>query len=469
MAFAGRLRPSLYLMTRLLRTESGFTQRSSAPRSSGNPNFTNSQCLRNFATTTSSKETQIKYAVSASMAEAEAETIVFPREGPGVSYGLNWALAGRGVIVKDKAFHNLKPSELHQKGATPAEGLSGLPIHVRGNATGEALEISKAQFSKLLKQVTSHLSSITNVFVQDGAIGSSPKCDAKVRVISDNPSAALTLSNVLWRTPTRAVSHDSCPLTIYVATSISPSTVESIGLGSQANAGFLAADIERSSIILCGKAFADAERTKDAVAAVAAPVISARGGLPLSGRFLVSGDSVILVFAPESTIQSCSELREIHSGVVLSSQGVAPFFRTKESGAPNLYKMPASVILASADSSGSLPRISKLSPGQTAYHFLAGYHNGTFVPAYNRGPTPLDPLELAKALLSQVKDNGIPTFLINVNEGEKPVTGKELVKLMESTLSKSLPSFESKAGDLNGKYKSFISGKYKDLPEEFLF
>ncbi|XP_077214384.1 ATP synthase subunit O, mitochondrial-like [Tasmannia lanceolata] len=75
MAFAGRLRPSLYLMNRLLRTESVFTRRSSAPRSSGNPNFTNSQCLRNFATTPSSKETKIKvplslYGVSGNYASA---------------------------------------------------------------------------------------------------------------------------------------------------------------------------------------------------------------------------------------------------------------------------------------------------------------------------------------------------------------------------------------------------------------
>lgn len=69
-------------------------------------------------------------------------------------------------------------------------------------------------------QVTSHLSSISEVFVHDGAIGSLPKCDAKVRVISDSPAAVLSLSNFLWETPTRAVSHDSCPITVYAVTSI---------------------------------------------------------------------------------------------------------------------------------------------------------------------------------------------------------------------------------------------------------
>lgn len=136
------------------------------------------------------------------------------------------------------------------------ESLSGLPLLVRGHVPGGGpSEISKPHFTKLLKQarlnfslssffflfscspyifhhvyfsmmfilsyqVTNHISSISNIFVHDGAIGSSPKCDVKVRLISDNPSAMLSLSHMLWETPTRAVSQDSCPLTVYVATSI---------------------------------------------------------------------------------------------------------------------------------------------------------------------------------------------------------------------------------------------------------
>lgn len=74
--------------------------------------------------------------------------------------------------------------------------------------------------SWLLVQVSTHLSSVKNLYVQDGAVGSSPICDAKVRVIADNPSAILSLSSILWKLPSRAISHDTCPLTIYVASSI---------------------------------------------------------------------------------------------------------------------------------------------------------------------------------------------------------------------------------------------------------
>ena len=64
----------------------------------------------------------------------------------------------------------------------------------------------------------------------------------------------------------------------------SPGAVEAAGIGSQGKNGFIAADIERSSLILCGKAFSDTNGIKTALAALCGPIISARGGLPLSAR-----------------------------------------------------------------------------------------------------------------------------------------------------------------------------------------
>jgi hypothetical protein len=46
-------------------------------------------------------------------------------------------------------------------------------------------------------QVTSHLSSARSLYVQDGAVGSSPHVDVKVCTIPDNLSAALILSIIL--------------------------------------------------------------------------------------------------------------------------------------------------------------------------------------------------------------------------------------------------------------------------------
>ncbi|XP_073111179.1 uncharacterized protein [Elaeis guineensis] len=86
-----------------------------------------------------------------------------------------------------------------------------------------------------------------------------------------------------------------------------------------------------------------------------------------------------------------------------------------------------------------LPSMSKLSPCPAAYHFLAGYEDGKFVPAYSRGPSPIHPLELSKALLSQLKENDIPSFLSNVKDGGKHMTDNRLVELEVSTLSNNLP------------------------------
>uniref|UniRef100_A0A2P2JR43 phosphoenolpyruvate carboxykinase (ATP) n=2 Tax=Rhizophora mucronata TaxID=61149 RepID=A0A2P2JR43_RHIMU len=390
-----------------------------------------------------------------------------------LSHGLNLALAGKGVIVKDKAFRNLGTSELQEKGAAIVESLSGLPVHVRGNVLGKVSKISYPHFSKLLKQVTTHLSSISDVYVHDGAIGSSLKCSAKVRIISDSTTPILYLSKALWQTPSRAISHDSCPVMIYVASSISPAVVNALRLECQGDNGIIAADVEHYSLVLCGKAFSDINGAKEALAMLSGPIIAARGGLPLSARLLMSGDSTILLFAPEDTSQSfADQLVSADEGVIFSSQGTTPYFPSKNSSCHlSQFRTPAAVILVTSDSSGTIPSISKLCPGQAAYHFLAGHWNGKFAPAYNTSPSAVNALELAKAFMTKLKDNKIASFLINVKEGQQSVkaTGSNLFTLMQSALSDDIPPFHPKGGDLQVKYNSFLSDKFPEIPEEFSF
>ncbi|KAL8095552.1 uncharacterized protein LOC141690044 isoform X2 [Apium graveolens] len=386
------------------------------------------------------------------------------REGPELSNGLNWGLSGKGVIVKEKVFQNLTALELLQKGAT--EHFVTVPFLARGHVGSGNLKITRAQFTKLLKQVSSHISSISELYVHDGAISSLLKCNAKVRVISDSPSSVLSLSKLLWRTSSRAVSHDTCPLTVYVASSISSSIGESLGI--KGDIGFIATDTERSSLILCGKSFADANGIREAITALSEHIIISRGGLPLSAGLLVSSNLVMLLFAPEDILRNFSDiLVSPEAGVVISSEGVSPLFQIGNSG-QCVWKLPSVVIFASSDSSGTIPSISKLTPGQAAYHFLAGYQDGKFTPAYSKNSS-VDPLELAKGLLSKLQENQISSFLINVNGGQTLKTGTNLVNLVQSALQENSPPFKVKGGDLKRKYKSFLSHKYKELPKEFLF
>ncbi|PUZ48684.1 hypothetical protein GQ55_7G265700 [Panicum hallii var. hallii] len=394
-----------------------------------------------------------------------------------VSYGLNLAIAGRGVIVKDKVFHNLETSELQKAGATYLDKQSGIPLHVRGDVTGRVPDVSKAQFAKLLKLVTFHLSSISCLYVQDGAICSSGECDAKVRIISDNPSAVMLLSNILWKIPDRAISHDTSPLTIYATSSISNNIKTILGSGTQYANGFAAADIERASLILCGKAFADSATVKDALTAVTAPILSARGGLPVPGWLLCFGGSIVLLFAPVEIIMSCSEIQNallsIDCGAVISSKGSTVLFPTKAKREPKLFTKPTTVIIVSSDSTGAIASVSKLSPGQAAYHFLVGYHDGKFIPAYSRGPSPADPLALASSLFTHLKEDDTQTYLINAKHSGKYIDGKGFMELLELALSQNLPDIKTedfRVGELKGKYRSFLSSKFgKCLPEEFCF
>lgn len=70
-------------------------------------------------------------------------------------------------------------------------------------------------------------------------------------------------------------------------------------------------------------------------------------------RLLVQGGATVLVFAPESVIQKNATLLKAavspDLGLVWSKDGVARLFASKESGASNLYKAPASVVLVTAD------------------------------------------------------------------------------------------------------------------------
>ncbi|KAK3143841.1 hypothetical protein QOZ80_4AG0305650 [Eleusine coracana subsp. coracana] len=400
-----------------------------------------------------------------------------PNRDQEVSYGLNWSIAGRGVVVKDKVFYNLETSELQKGGATYIECLSGIPLHVRGNVVSGVPDVSKGQFAKLLKLVTFHLSSISSLYVQDGAIGSSTECNAKVRVISDNPSAAMLLSNVLWKVSDRAISHDTSPLTIYAASSISSNVKTVLGSGAQYGNGFAVADIERSSLILCGKAFADLTVVKDALTALTAPIFSARGGLPVPGWFLSFGGSVVLLFAPVDIIRSCSEIQNVllslDCGVVISSKESTVLFPIKARREPKLSSRATSVIIVSSDSTDAIPSVSKLSPGQAAYHFLAGYHDGRFVPAYSNGPSPAEPLALASSLFSHLKEDDIPAYMINAKRSGKQINGKEFIKLLELALSDNLPSIKTdniRVRELKQKYRSFLSSKFGEcLPKDFSF
>ncbi|KAG8045638.1 hypothetical protein GUJ93_ZPchr0008g13614 [Zizania palustris] len=203
---------------------------------------------------------------------------------------------------------------------------------------------------KASKLVTFHLSSISSLYVQDGAVGSSLECDAKINVISDNPSTVMLPSNVLWKISDYAISHDTCSLNIYVASSLNTNIRNILGPGTQYANEFAVVDIECSSLILCGKSFVDPTMLKGALSALIVPILSIRGGLPFPGWLLTFGGLVIMLFAPVEVIKS-SKIQDVlvstDSGVVVSSKGSNVLFPAKAREPILIAKPDTMIIIAS--------------------------------------------------------------------------------------------------------------------------
>eukprot|EP00271_Cylindrocystis_brebissonii_P019002 TRINITY_DN5589_c1_g2_i2.p1 TRINITY_DN5589_c1_g2~~TRINITY_DN5589_c1_g2_i2.p1 ORF type:complete len:465 (-),score=125.81 TRINITY_DN5589_c1_g2_i2:1122-2516(-) len=400
--------------------------------------------------------------------DAASEGILFPREGPGVRYALNWALAAAGVTPSSEAYRNLKPTVLKEEfGAKLPATSSSSPVYIKGKGP-----LSKGQFTRLFKEVTAHLSQAPTVFTHDGAVGSASNLDARTRSISDTAAGALALGQILTATSTREVVSHAFPVTVYVASTFSPSILD--------KGGFVAVDLESSAVVVTGNAVGDAAAIKAALAAAAAPVIEAAGALPLPARFLKTMEGTALLLLPEqvekqagSQLQKSDAMADGGAGVVWGHKGVAHLF---QSGAANLAKAPSSLLLVTVDESGAVPPISKISAAQAAYYFLAGYDGKDFKWGYGAAEAGLDPLAQAKKLADLLSSASVPTFLVNASSGDSLISGDELLGLVEASVSGKLPKGKGgkKAGGveeataaLRSKFEAAVAAKYPDgLPSE---
>ncbi|XP_024529603.1 uncharacterized protein LOC112345971 [Selaginella moellendorffii] len=383
------------------------------------------------------------------MKEAGVETIAFPRERVGLSYTLNWALSAKAIPPSGDVYDNLKDSELQDHGARPQDSISGSKIFARGSYSTGASEISKAQFNKLFKEVAQHLSSCSKLFVQDGSIGASSK-HVKVRAVCDNPSAAGILKDTLCSTVERGES----ALSIYVASAHKTKALE-----LPENTPFIAADYDRSALIVGGKAFADEKALKDAIAALAAPAIVASGALPLTARVLHIKDSHVIVAGPDSILSKNEAVIKAsvfpEEGVLWNASfGATRFFNTQKAAVPKLVS-PAALVLVTVDSSGVLPEITKLSPQQCAFLSLAGYDGKTYTPAYNKRLASVDPATLATELAAMLTRTNLPALLVNAT------SGKNVPKLIERAATVKEPKSNDEAvKQWSDRHKEFVARSF---------
>lgn len=103
-----------------------------------------------------------------------------------------------------------------------------------------------------------------------------------------------------------------------------------------------------------------------------------------------------------------------------------PIYHIENIQPESIGKNPKNIFFLTADAFGVLPPISKLSPGQAAYHFISGYTAkvaGTeaginepqpnFSTCFGAPFMPLHPTKYAEMLSSKIKSSGVSVWLVN--------------------------------------------------------
>ena len=103
-----------------------------------------------------------------------------------------------------------------------------------------------------------------------------------------------------------------------------------------------------------------------------------------------------------------------------------PIYHIENIQEPSIGKNPKNIFFLTADAFGVLPPISKLTPGQAAYHFISGYTakvagteagvtepSPSFSACFGAPFMPLHPTRYAEMLSKKMKDAGVNVWLVN--------------------------------------------------------
>lgn len=130
---------------------------------------------------------------------------------------------------------------------------------------------------------------------------------------------------------------------------------------------------------------------------------------------------------------------------------------------PSVGKHPKNIFFLTADAFGVLPPISKLTPGQAAYHFISGYTAkvaGTeagvnepipsFSACFGAPFMPLHPTVYAEMLSEKMKKAGVNVWLINTGWTGGPYGVGKRMKL-QYTRAMITAAMEGKLGEINSE------------------
>jgi phosphoenolpyruvate carboxykinase (ATP) len=114
------------------------------------------------------------------------------------------------------------------------------------------------------------------------------------------------------------------------------------------------------------------------------------------------------------------------TSITQNTRASYPIYHIENIRKPSIGKNPKNIFFLTADAFGVLPPISKLTPGQAAYHFISGYTAkvaGTeagviepipsFSACFGAPFMPLHPTEYAQILSEKMKENKVTVWLVN--------------------------------------------------------
>ena len=129
----------------------------------------------------------------------------------------------------------------------------------------------------------------------------------------------------------------------------------------------------------------------------------------------------------ENVIMDAEGNVDFHDTSITQNTRVSyPIYHIENIRKPSIGQNPKNIFFLTADAFGVLPPISKLTPGQAAYHFISGYTAkvaGTeagitepvpsFSACFGAPFMPLHPTKYAEMLSAKMKETGVNVWLVN--------------------------------------------------------
>ena len=344
--------------------------------------------------------------------------------------------------------------------------------------------LSHDNFLRLLTHMRGYLSMLPHAYVFDGCGGADPQCSLQVGVVTEHASHNLFAHQLLRRLIREELLSHTPSLTVLVAPGCVADSPKEFGINSEA---FIVISLEAGIILIGGTGYAG--EIKKALFSVMNYILPKKGILPMHCSANVGKDNDVALFlglsgTGKTTLSAdqermligddehgwseqgifnfeggcyakCINLKKekepqiweairhgaLLENVVVREDGSHDFSDdsiTENTRAgyplhyiPNIVESgrgshPKNIIFLTADASGVMPPVARLSAEQAMYHFMSGYTSklagtergvtkpiATFSTLFGEPFMPMDPSVYAKLLKKYMQRYGATVYLVN--------------------------------------------------------